>query len=95
MQRISFSTANNWDEHPEIQHPVEWRTASSDEPFIVFEATDRGQHWTARLNDFPDEPLWTLIIGYAEILHFDEWPPIWGAQPPLPKKADAGSHTTA
>lgn len=89
MQRISFNTANNWDEHPELQHPVEWRTASGAEPYIMFEATDGGQRWVARLNDFPDEPLWTLIIGDAEILHFDDWPTFWGAHPAFPQKDDA------
>jgi hypothetical protein len=51
----------------------------------MFEAMIDGQQWLIRLNDFPDEPLFTLLIGGAEVLHFNEWPKEWGARPAFPK----------
>lgn len=88
MHHVSFNVSNNWDEHPEVQRQVEWRTASGAERYIMFEASVDGHRWTARLNDFPDEPLWTLFIDGGEILHFDDWPTVWGARPPFPDRRD-------
>lgn len=36
-----------------------------------------GQAWRIRLNDFPDEIMYTLIIGEAEIGSFNDWPETW------------------
>ena len=30
-----------------------------------------------RLNDFPDEPMYTLFVGKQEIGSFDDWPSTW------------------
>jgi len=35
------------------------------------------KEWTIRLNDFPDEPAYTLMIDIEEIIHFDDWPDFW------------------
>jgi len=51
----------------------------------MFEAMVDGQQWLIRLNNFPDEPLFTLLIAGAEILHFDDWPKQWGSVPSFPK----------
>lgn len=44
---------------------------------IVAEATVEGKPWTVRINDFPDEPLFTLLIAGVEVMHFDDWPEFW------------------
>ena len=88
MHRVSFSISNNWDEHREVQRPVEWRTASGIGRLIMFEAAVCEQRWTVRLNDFPDEPCFSLLVDDTEIIHFDNWPKFWGAMPPLPKRSD-------
>lgn len=83
--RISFSTANNWSDHWAVQHAVPWQTAAGPSG-IEFEATVSGAQWLIRMNDFPDEPLYTLLIDGAEVLHFDDWPGFWGARPPYRKR---------
>jgi len=45
--------------------------------------------WRVRINDFPDEPAFTLLVDGGEVIHFDEWPKIWGAMPHFPKKGDS------
>jgi hypothetical protein len=86
MNRVSFNISDNWNQHPELQREVEWRTASGVERCIMFETVVGSQHWTVRLNDFPDEPCFSVLIDGTEVIHFDDWPKFWGAMPPLPKK---------
>ena len=64
---------------------VAWATASGRERCIVFEARVDDHRWLIRLNDFPDEPLYTLLVDGGEVVHFDEWPQIWGVTPHFPK----------
>jgi hypothetical protein len=78
-----MSIANDWENHPELHISVPWRTASGRD-YIVFEAIVGNSHWIIRLNDFPDEPLYSLLINGDEIIHFDEWPANWN-RPDLPK----------
>jgi hypothetical protein len=44
---------------------------------LPYEAEVDGSHWKLRVNDFPDEPLFTLFIDEEEWGHFDDWPPSW------------------
>jgi hypothetical protein len=82
--------ANNWDDHPQVRRRVAWRTGSAS-PQEVFVAAVDGAHWMVRMNDFPDEPLYTLMIDGAVVLHFDDWPDWpddWGGKPPLPRSLE-------
>jgi len=71
-------------------------TINSTNPFmdnskhpLVFEATVNDQLWVIRLNNFPDYPLFTLMIAQDqimhEIIHFNDWPTFWGKCPALLK----------
>ena len=81
---VPFSTANNWSEYPELQRPVAWRSASGREPHVEFEFVVSDQQWLVRMNDFPGEPLYTLLIDGTDIIHFDDWPEFWGTRPSFP-----------
>lgn len=35
------------------------------------------QTFQIRINDFPEEPLYTLIIDGKEIIYFNNWPKNW------------------
>ena len=83
MRRVPFNTANDWLQHPHLSRPVPWRTASG-EAYIMFEAEVGDSRWSVRLNDFPDEPCYTVLIDGDEVMHFDDWPSFW-TRPEFPK----------
>ena len=83
MHPRSFRFANDWFRHPQVWRPVPWRTASGGSK-IKFEAAVGDSRWTVRMNDFPDEPLYTVLIDDVEVMHFDDWPWIW-KKPGFPK----------
>ena len=84
-QRVSLNICDNWDEHPELLRAVGWATASGLKPRIMFEATVDSHDWSIRINTFPDEPAFTLLIDGGEVIHLDQWPEIWGKMPDSPK----------
>jgi hypothetical protein len=83
VHRVPLSTANDWLRHPKLLRPVPWRTTSG-EGHIEFEADVDGARWSIRMNDFPDEPLYTVLVDGDEVMHFDDWPSIW-TRPEFPK----------
>lgn len=50
------------------------RTESGEFPY---KATVENRNWIIRINDFPEEPFYTLIIDEEEIVNFDTWPSDW------------------
>ena len=85
MMRIPFDIANNWDELQNVKLDIHWRTADPNDQSIIYESINMGKHWSIRINDFPDEPLHTLLIENDEVIHFDNWPQFW-VKPPLPNE---------
>jgi hypothetical protein len=77
-----FSKANNWADYPKVRQEIDWHTSSGKDG-VVFVAEREASVWMIRINDFPEEPLYTLLIDGEEILHFDDWPNFW-IQPELP-----------
>ncbi|GAB3627887.1 hypothetical protein GCM10027419_27380 [Pandoraea terrae] len=60
------------------QMPVHWLPVGRNARDIAFSSQVEGVLWELRLNNFPDEPLYTLFIDAKEILHFTIWPDAWG-----------------
>lgn len=44
---------------------------------VVFRAVVGDDEWFVRVNDFPDEPAFTLFFGEEMKLHFNNWPAPW------------------
>ncbi len=54
---------------------VMWsKTDDAEHPFF---AKVYNENWKIRINDFPEEHLYTLIVEGVEISHFDDWPQNW------------------
>jgi hypothetical protein len=84
-QHVHDTLANNWHDFPDLQQSVPWATATSGKPHIVFEAAVAQAQWAIRINDFPDEPMYTLLIDDRPVIHFDDWPAFWNPRPTFPK----------
>ncbi|GAB6042077.1 hypothetical protein [Endothiovibrio diazotrophicus] len=54
---------------------IPWRR--TDDPEHPFTAEVDGACWSIRLNDFPAEPLYSLLIDGEVVAHFDDWPAHW------------------
>jgi uncharacterized protein YjaG (DUF416 family) len=58
-----------------MSRSVAWETTNElDHPW---EATVDGTRWQVRLNDFPDEVMYSLLIDGEKIDDFHDWPPGW------------------
>ena len=54
---------------------IAWsRTLDTHFPFL---ATVEGECWRLRINDFPDEPLYTLFVGQEQVQHVEDFPVSW------------------
>ena len=77
MNKLTFDTSNNWNEFPELKQNINWLQAPENNAHIMHVTNVSGNEWKIRVNDFPDEPCYTLIINNKEIMHFDDWPSFW------------------
>jgi hypothetical protein len=60
---------------PPTARPIVWRrTKSAEHPY---EAEVDGRRWTVRVNDFPAEPLYTLLVDGEPAEDLEEWPAAW------------------
>jgi len=62
--------------------PISWeRTGDGEHPYV---AQLHGRTFRVRVNDFPAEPLYTLLVEDEPIADLDDWPPTW-TRPSGPK----------
>ncbi len=54
---------------------IQWES-SGDGEFPYAAAVD-GQRWLIRVNDFPAEPLYTLMIDGQPVFNLEDWPSVW------------------
>lgn len=55
--------------------PVAWRRTNDGE--FPYAASCDGVELRLRVNDFPAEPLYTLVVNGQSSLDLDDWPPSW------------------
>jgi hypothetical protein len=60
-----------------LVRPLSWR--STGEPIYPWAVEVDGKSWRIRINDFPDELMYSLMIGgeNAGDFHFHDWPETW------------------
>ncbi len=77
---------DNWDGYRQyLRRDIAWRTANPESAaHIGYSAVVDGKTWDVRLNDFPDEPMFTLIVSGLTVIHFNEWPDQWRTRPIKP-----------
>jgi hypothetical protein len=54
---------------------VKWSKTA--DPIHLWRATVGLETWVVRVNDFPDEHLYSLLVNNREAGSFDEWPSQW------------------
>jgi hypothetical protein len=52
-----------------------WESTGDGE--FPYRAEVKGHTFTIRINDFPAEPLYTLLIDAQEIEYLEDWPSAW------------------
>ena len=58
-----------------LRTPLDWSsTKDAERPF---RARLGGDLWMIQLNDFPAEPMYTLLVDGKKVGDFDEWPAAW------------------
>jgi hypothetical protein len=67
---MSTKTATNY-----LAERIDWKRTR--DPRHPFAAKVEGEKCVIRLNDFPDEHLYTLIVDGKEIVAFDDWSAKW------------------
>jgi hypothetical protein len=58
-----------------LTEKIIWREGA--DPLYPYVAKSDGEKCIIRLNDFPDEHLYTLIVNEVEIADFSDWPEQW------------------
>jgi hypothetical protein len=54
---------------------IDWeRTLDAEYPYRT---TISGKRCTIRVNDFPAEPIYTLVINGLDALDLEDWPAVW------------------
>lgn len=58
-----------------VTSSIAWESAGDGE--LPYRASVDGHVYTIRVNDFPEEPLYTLLVDGQEIVDLDDWPAAW------------------
>lgn len=58
-----------------LEERVIWRSSANVE--YPYKGELDGEKLVIRVNDFPDENLYTLLVNDVEVANFDDWPKQW------------------
>jgi len=58
-----------------LEEKINWRQGMH--PAYPYVAEFGGEKCLIRVNDFPDDNLYTLIVNDKEVASFDDWPEHW------------------
>ncbi|MEP6574475.1 MAG: hypothetical protein ABJD11_17370 [Gemmatimonadota bacterium] len=58
-----------------LRQPTVWEESrDAERPFLSIVGSE---FWVIKLNDYPREPLFSLIVNGTTIGDFDDWPEVW------------------
>jgi hypothetical protein len=67
---MSFNMVDNWSDVAGYKIAgLAWTKIPETADGCIFRAEVEDKVWMIRMNDFPDEPLYTLIVDGREIIH--------------------------
>jgi len=58
-----------------LEEKIVWKQSIN--PLYPYVADFQGERCLIRINDFPDDNLYTLIVNDREVASFDDWPKPW------------------
>jgi len=58
-----------------LKHAVTW--TRTDRAEFPYGAEVNGQNWQIRINNFPEEKLYSLLVQGQVVGSFDDWPSHW------------------
>ena len=56
---------------------VDLNWVKTDDPEYPYQSKKFGHHLKIRLNDFPDDAMFTLLVDGNVVKDFDDWPSNW------------------
>jgi hypothetical protein len=62
-------------EHSIFYRHINWKATGNGE--YPYQVNIEGSEYVIRVNDFPEEVFYTLIVDNVEQIHFDVWPSSW------------------
>jgi hypothetical protein len=75
---LEFDAEDNWSDVPAYAgKSLLWEILPDSVLPYVYQTQVGAETWRIRLNRFPEEPLYTLIVDEKEIIHFTEWSAEW------------------
>lgn len=78
-QGSGVSSSNTEEEslpdHPLLRTPVRWQETA--DPYFPYAAQVEQEWWEVRLNDFPTEPMYSLMVEGNTVVDFNNWPACW------------------
>ncbi|HOI82970.1 MAG TPA: hypothetical protein PKW30_01550, partial [Campylobacterales bacterium] len=76
---LDFSRHDNWDDVAQyVDQNLTLTAVSHNKQHILYKSfSSNGRIIEIRMNDFPDEPLYTLLEHGIEIIHFNNLPKNW------------------
>ncbi len=61
-----------------VNRKIEWQ--KTEDPDFPYEAIVDEKRWRLRINDFPEERLYTLFIDNLQLFNLDDLPPTWSRE---------------
>jgi hypothetical protein len=58
-----------------LEEKIIWKPGT--DPLYPYRADFEGARCLIRINDFPNDHLYTLIVNDREVVDFDDWPQYW------------------